>query len=74
MFTCAIETSYTDPTRLDEEMQRHKEAAEKKLGACYMSSADTTDAPELDAGIPTGITVHKLITRWQAGEKPGPLP
>lgn len=70
MFTCAIESTYTDPAQLDAEMKRHTDQAQKRFGECWMTGSMINQAPDHDAGVPTGSTTYKLTTTWQQGTKP----
>jgi hypothetical protein len=70
MFTCAVETTYTDPLKVHDEFPKHTEAATKKLGECWMTASQTTSIPDHDAGVPTGGHTYKLTTYWQQGKKP----
>lgn len=71
MFTCQVETKYTDPLKVHEEMPKHQQAAEAKLGTCWMTGSQTTSIPlHTDAGVPTDDHEFKLTTYWQQGERP----
>ena len=70
MFTCAVETTYTDPLKVHDEMPKHEKAATEKLGDCWMTGSQTTSIPLHDAGVPTDQHEYKLTTYWQQGTRP----
>jgi hypothetical protein len=75
MFTVAVETTYTDPMKVNDEFPKHQLAATEKLGTCWMTGSQTTSIPHVnDAGVPTDNHDYKLTTYWQAGVKPGTEP
>jgi hypothetical protein len=74
MFTCAVESTYTDPMKVQDEFPKHKIAAAEKLGTCWMTGSQTTSIPQHDAGVPNGQHDYKLTTYWQSGIKPGTEP
>lgn len=74
MFTCAVETTFTDPMKIHDEFERHTAVAREKLGDCWMTGTQNTSMPQHDAGVPTGLHEYKLTTYWQSGIKPGTEP